>query len=280
MDTATNLQQETSSKDEVDFIRNSHNNNNQHNNNNNNINVNNLTTNNNNKMPKTSINNNTNQNNNSSSNNNNQHKTPKERLTLFGFSKKSKSLDEKPKTATEKESTAQTDSGFPCQPTPVPIGTPPRHNKFVKSSSLSRLLGSTYHAKKFDKEEKKSGSAAGKFNTYGGRRRSSGPYLERFKRYAKDDSEVATPPVVLIEKTMNTNASDTLDSEMLPLEHFQEPRSDDLGSKAMRTISRGLGKLWWKRTHSVDISSPDPEFKVSYLGNVLTGWAKGKKLKL
>ncbi|XP_023305944.2 uncharacterized protein LOC111687707 [Lucilia cuprina] len=266
---ATAAPEETLSKDEVDFVKVSHNNNNNHNLNNN---INNLTHNiiNNNKVPKTTTNNQQQQNNNS--------QKPKERLTIFGFSKKSKSLDEQKLAKKdnhknqEKSDSATTDSGFPCQPTPVPIGTPPRHNKFVKSSSISRLLGNTYNAKKFDKEEKK--VSTGKFNTYGGRRRSSGPYLERFKRYAKDDADVASPPVVLIEKTM-TN-SDTLDSEMLALEHFHESRHDDLGSKAMRTISRGLGKLWWKRTHSVDISSPDPEFKVSYLGNVLTGWAKGE----
>uniref|UniRef100_T1PEZ1 PID domain-containing protein n=1 Tax=Musca domestica TaxID=7370 RepID=T1PEZ1_MUSDO len=63
----------------------------------------------------------------------------------------------------------------------------------------------------------------------------------------------------------------------MALENFQEHRNGgDLSSKAMRTLSRGLGKLWWRRTHSIDISSPDPEFKVSYLGNVLTGWAKGE----
>ncbi|XP_065355276.1 uncharacterized protein LOC135949607 [Calliphora vicina] len=267
MDTTNLAAQETMSKDEVDFVKVAHNNNNH--NLNNNVNVNNVT----NKVPKTPINHNQPQHSSS--------KTPKERLTIFGFSKKSKSLDEhklkKDNKTQEKEKEANTDSGFPCQPTPVPIGTPPRHNKFVKSSSISRLLGNTYNAKKFDKDEKK--MSAGKFNTYGGRRRTSGPYLERFKRYAKDDADVTAASVVLIEKTTSTTSSacgSDKQDEMWTLEHFHESRSDDLGSKAMRTLSRGLGKLWWKRTHSVDISLPDPEFKVSYLGNVLTGWAKGE----
>lgn len=263
---STNLAQELTSKDEVDFVKVPQNNNNVNSNTNININNNNVT---NNKVPKKTFN--TNQNN----------KTPKERLTIFGFGKKSKFLEDKLKkehnSPEKKIPPATTDSGYPCQPTPVPIGTPPRHNKFVKRSSISRFLGNTYNANKFDKEEKK--LSAGKYNTYGGRRRTGGPYLERFKRYAKDDADVAAP-VVLIEKTSTTNASDTWNSEMLALEHFQEPHLDDLGSKALRKISRGLGKLWWKRTHSVDISLPDPEFKVSYLGNVLTGWAKGKCNKI
>lgn len=290
---------ENDSKDEVDFIKTTNNNNTNNNNVNNvnkhhtivnsNVNLNATTTITNNKVPKTpNANQNAqqnvqqacnNNNNSSSSNSCSNHKTPKERLTIFGFAKKTSksSSEEKPKKdATTKEKEMSTDSGFPCTPTSiVPIGTPPpRHHKFVKSTSISRLLGSTYSAKKYDKEEKKSNG--GKFNTYGGRRRTSGPYLERFKRYAKDDADVGTPAVVLIEKT-TANNNDTLDSEMLALEQFQGPHNHDLGSKAIRTITRGLGKLWWRRTHSVAISSPDPEFKVSYLGNVLTGWAKGKR---
>ncbi|TMW49094.1 hypothetical protein DOY81_005828 [Sarcophaga bullata] len=295
MDSRTvNTLQENDSKDEIDFVKTTNNNNNNNNNNvnnninkhnhNNNVNVNVATVN---KVPKT-LNAEQNaqqqqqqQNNNSSSNSNSNHKTPKERLNIFGFAKKSsKSLssteEKSKKDATTKDKEVTTDSGYTCaSPTPpVPIGTPPpRHHKFVKSSSISRLLGNTYNAKKYEKEEKKLNT--GKFNTYGGRRRPSGPYLERFKRYAKDDADVGTPAVVLIEKTTATN-NDALDREMLALEQFQEPHSDDLGSKAIRTITRGLGKLWWRRTHSLDISSPDPEFKVSYLGNVLTGWAKGE----
>lgn len=52
--------------------------------------------------------------------------------------------------------------------------------------------------------------------------------------------------------------------------------SDIRTLRALRTLTKGLGKLLRRRTDSVEISPPDPEFKVSYLGNVLTGWAKGK----
>jgi hypothetical protein len=37
--------------------------------------------------------------------------------------------------------------------------------------------------------------------------------------------------------------------------------------------SLGRTKFWKKRT--VTISDLDPQYRVTYLGNVLTGWAKG-----
>lgn len=59
--------------------------------------------------------------------------------------------------------------------------------------------------------------------------------------------------------------------------HLMSHNSDIRTLRALRTLTKGLGKLLRRRTDSVEISPPDPEFKVSYLGNVLTGWAKGKK---
>lgn len=38
-----------------------------------------------------------------------------------------------------------------------------------------------------------------------------------------------------------------------------------------------LKKLWRKK--SVTITEYDPTYKVVYLGNVLTGWAKGESLR-
>ena len=51
---------------------------------------------------------------------------------------------------------------------------------------------------------------------------------------------------------------------------------EDSGEKK----SRGLGgKIsFWKRK-SASITEYDPTYRVIYLGNVLTGWAKGKDLK-
>ncbi|CAB3227611.1 unnamed protein product [Arctia plantaginis] len=48
----------------------------------------------------------------------------------------------------------------------------------------------------------------------------------------------------------------------------------DFTARAIGRLSRGLGKLL-RRTNSVRISDPDPVYKVAYLGNVLTGWARG-----
>lgn len=49
----------------------------------------------------------------------------------------------------------------------------------------------------------------------------------------------------------------------------------DFTARAIGRLSRGLGRLL-RRTNSVRISEPDPVYKVAYLGNVLTGWARGK----
>lgn len=46
----------------------------------------------------------------------------------------------------------------------------------------------------------------------------------------------------------------------------------DRGKRVLRTL---LNRLRLRRSASVDISDPDPSFKVAYLGNVVTGWAKG-----
>lgn len=49
----------------------------------------------------------------------------------------------------------------------------------------------------------------------------------------------------------------------------------DFTARTIGKLSRGIGKLL-RRTNSVRISDPDPVYKVAYLGNVLTGWARGK----
>lgn len=49
----------------------------------------------------------------------------------------------------------------------------------------------------------------------------------------------------------------------------------DFTTRTIGRLSRGLGRLL-RRTNSVRISEPDPVYKVAYLGNVLTGWARGK----
>ncbi|XP_067615163.1 serine-rich adhesin for platelets [Eurosta solidaginis] len=192
--------------------------------------------------------------------------------------------------------------------------TPPHQHKFVKSSSIARLLGNTYqqHMKKFEKqlqqqqqqqqhsmEKSKLTNLDGKFHTFGGRRRPAGPYLDRFKQYSKDDADVnancknAAGDVNDVESTLDfsevleieANTAEELQHASSGLERFcdyntvaagDDEAAAELGNKTMRTLSRSLGRLWGKRLHSVEISTPDPEYKVSYLGNVLTGWAKGE----
>lgn len=53
-----------------------------------------------------------------------------------------------------------------------------------------------------------------------------------------------------------------------------ENENKDFKERTLRSLKQGLGKLWRRR--SVTITEYDPTYKVVYLGNVLTGWAKGK----
>jgi len=58
----------------------------------------------------------------------------------------------------------------------------------------------------------------------------------------------------------------------LPLPLAPLPRQ--LRDATLKRLKHGLGRLCRRRT--VTISEYDPVYKVAYLGNVLTGWAKGK----
>lgn len=57
-----------------------------------------------------------------------------------------------------------------------------------------------------------------------------------------------------------------------------ENENKDFKERTLRSLKQGLGKLWRRR--SVTITEYDPTYKVVYLGNVLTGWAKGKETTL
>lgn len=61
---------------------------------------------------------------------------------------------------------------------------------------------------------------------------------------------------------------ETLNSEM-PLREYRK----DGGRRLLKTL---FNRLRLRKVASVNISEPDPTFKVAYLGNVVTGWAKGK----
>lgn len=50
----------------------------------------------------------------------------------------------------------------------------------------------------------------------------------------------------------------------------------ELGQRTLRSLKRGLGRIWRRHRGNASITEYDPCYKVAYLGNVLTGWAKGK----
>lgn len=52
--------------------------------------------------------------------------------------------------------------------------------------------------------------------------------------------------------------------------------TSELGNRTLRSLKRGLGKLWRRHRGNASITEYDPSYKVAYLGNVLTGWAKGQ----
>lgn len=52
--------------------------------------------------------------------------------------------------------------------------------------------------------------------------------------------------------------------------------SKEFGHKTLRSLKRGLGRLWRRHRGNASITDYDPCYKVAYLGNVLTGWAKGE----
>lgn len=132
--------------------------------------------------------------------------------------------------------------------------------KFVKCSSIARLFGNTYSTQPVQstKNDAKRREAEGKTPTVGNL---MGVKIERFRMCS--ESHVENGNVDSVQSAASLQVKDNCDDK-------------DLSAKAFRTISRSLGRLW-RRSHSVDISVPDPEYKVLYLGNVLTGWAKGER---
>ncbi|XP_064212990.1 protein FAM43A [Tribolium castaneum] len=73
---------------------------------------------------------------------------------------------------------------------------------------------------------------------------------------------------VFVTKTVKKVPSiEALNSEM-PGKNLQKER----GRKMLKTL---LNRLRLRKSASVTISLPDPTYRVAYLGNVVTGWAKG-----
>lgn len=54
----------------------------------------------------------------------------------------------------------------------------------------------------------------------------------------------------------------------------KQSKNKDFHGRSLKSLKQGLGRLLGRR--SVTITEYDPTYKVVYLGNVLTGWAKGE----
>lgn len=136
------------------------------------------------------------------------------------------------------------------------VPTKEQRPRLIKSSSIARLFGNTYSTKKTEEDSqalKKSSSVSEKFSN---------------KAKESDDEftfRMSEQHMILSESASNLNS---LESSSAPMEKTN--------LKAIRSITKGLGKLLRRNCDSVSISAPDPEYKVFYLGNVLTGWAKGE----
>lgn len=85
---------------------------------------------------------------------------------------------------------------------------------------------------------------------------------------SKDTLDAAILPTPLSSELKKVPSIETLNSEM-PYKELQKDR----GKRAIKSF---INRLRWKKYASATISKPDPTYRVAYLGNVVTGWAKGK----
>lgn len=80
-------------------------------------------------------------------------------------------------------------------------------------------------------------------------------------------------------KTMGDVVADPADEQNVgtSTSSTQNPTvGKEFGQKTLRSLKRGLGRLWRRHRGNASITEYDPCYKVAYLGNVLTGWAKGE----
>ena len=130
--------------------------------------------------------------------------------------------------------------------------------RLIKSSSIARLFGNTYSTKK--SEENHASAALKKSNSVS----------EKFSNKSNDNEDEFT--FRMSEHQLNLCESSLSLSSLEPSSTPMEKSN----LKTIRSITKGLGKLLRRNCDSAAISAPDPEYKVFYLGNVLTGWAKGE----
>lgn len=130
--------------------------------------------------------------------------------------------------------------------------------RLIKSSSIARLFGNTYSTKK--SEETHASATLRKTNSVS----------EKFSNISSESDDEFTFKMTEHQLNLSESASNlsSLDSSSAPMEKSN--------LKTFKSFTKSLGKLLRRNSDSVTISAPDPEYKVFYLGNVLTGWAKGK----
>uniref|UniRef100_A0A336MF04 CSON014594 protein n=1 Tax=Culicoides sonorensis TaxID=179676 RepID=A0A336MF04_CULSO len=124
--------------------------------------------------------------------------------------------------------------------------------KFSKSITIAKLFGNNYNPSNSVIDSKNKDIITAKPPPY------------KSEKFNKADSEKVSQN----EDTQSLSGSSLFSSEINASQHHHH-------MKPFKTISRSFGKLLRRNYSSVDISVPDPEYKVSYLGNVLTGWARG-----
>ncbi|XP_070498648.1 uro-adherence factor A [Chironomus tepperi] len=164
-----------------------------------------------------------------------------ERLNLFHFPLRKKSLESSDDTG--KSSNEQNH----------------HRPRLIKSSSIARLFGNTYNTKKSEQNNTSANPQLKK----------SQSVSEKFSNRSNESDE----EFVLRISEHNVNLSTSTSN--LSLELGSAPMEKPTNKNAIKSITKGLGKLLRRNHSSVEISPPDPEYKVLYLGNVLTGWAKG-----
>lgn len=131
--------------------------------------------------------------------------------------------------------------------------------KFTKSITIARLFGNNYNPKNSIIDAKNKNILTTK------------PPAYKSEKFLKADTETTNNGNTSNEDTQSLSGSSVLSTETYAARHPHHV-------KPFKTLSRSFGKLLRRNYSSVDISIPDPEYKVSYLGNVLTGWARGKSM--
>ena len=91
-----------------------------------------------------------------------------------------------------------------------------------------------------------------------------------YKEFLKNWIKMKTMGDVVAAPPIEDNASSVTD-----LGHHPSV-GKELGQRTLRSLKRGLGRLWRRHRGNASITEYDPCYKVAYLGNVLTGWAKGQ----